>query len=256
MARRMPLKLRKKGFISSDHRIAGLSVSPALNVSVYEDDLHGLQFVLVLSLHPKLAAFIMAPPQRHNVPRFEYQILRGNEIRLLQIRPSSPLKRDQTMSDSPIYCDLHHFPLVEPASSGNLVARLANTKSTWDISAHELGFRIVGKPKRYKSVFLKLKEVLSKNKGRHSAINGRFPWGDYVALSYTWGNADEISEIFINGKPIKVRPNLECALRVLREKGPIRAGMKVWIDALCLNQMDMDEKNAQVPRMREIYQRA
>ncbi|PMD53636.1 uncharacterized protein K444DRAFT_700269, partial [Hyaloscypha bicolor E] len=94
------------------------------------------------------------------------------------------------------------------------------------------------------------------NLARRSAVNGRFPWGDYVALSYTWGNTDETSEIVVNGKPVKVRPNLECALRVLREKGPIRAGMKVWIDALCLNQMDTNEKNAQVPRMREIYQRA
>jgi hypothetical protein len=170
----------------------------------------------------------MARPQRHDTLWFHYQTPRGNEIRLLQIHPSSRSKRDRNMSDSPIYCDLHHFPLVEPAPSGNLVARLAKTMSTWDISAHELGFRIVGKPKKYKSVFLKLKEVLSMNKARRSAINGRFPWGDYVALSYTWGTTDETSEIVVNGKPVKVRPNLECALRVLREKGPIRAGMKVW----------------------------
>jgi hypothetical protein len=87
-------------------------------------------------------------------------------------------------------------------------------------------------------------------------VPGRFAWGDYVALSYTWGDPKETREIFVNGKSVQVTVNLEAALRVLRGKAPVKAGLKLWIDALCINQEDNDEKEVQVKRMADIYQRA
>ncbi|KAF1978376.1 heterokaryon incompatibility, partial [Bimuria novae-zelandiae CBS 107.79] len=87
-------------------------------------------------------------------------------------------------------------------------------------------------------------------------VPGRFDWGDYVALSYTWGDPKETREIVVNGKSVQVTVNLEAALRALRDKAPVKAGLKLWIDALCINQDDNDEKGVQVKRMADIYRQA
>ena len=183
----------------------------------------------------------MASIQAQDALRFPYEPLLGNEIRLLRIHPILP------SGDSRIHCDLHHFPLVEPASSGELSARLAKSKSSWHVSNQDLGFRVVGHTVQKKALSSKLKQLSLIRKAPRPNVQGRFAWGDFVALSYTWGYGEETSEIVINGKSVKVRLNLESALEHLRCKGPIRAGMMIWIDALCLDQMNTDEKNAQVP---------
>jgi hypothetical protein len=60
-------------------------------------------------------------------------------------------------------------------------------------------------------------------------------------------------EIWLNGQPKSVGANLYHALRALREIPEVRAGMPVWVDALCINQNDIDERNFQVKRMDSIY---
>jgi Heterokaryon incompatibility protein (HET) len=76
---------------------------------------------------------------------------------------------------------------------------------------------------------------------------------DYEALSYTWGPPTDLRSIFISGYEVKVRPNLEIALRYLRRPDE---GRTLWIDALSINQQDIAERNAQVPRMYTIYSKA
>jgi hypothetical protein len=61
----------------------------------------------------------------------------------------------------------------------------------------------------------------------------RFQWGDYEALSYTWGDDKRSGSIFVNGKLIPVQRNVENALRRLRALPETRHGMKYWIDAIC-----------------------
>ncbi|KAL1610779.1 hypothetical protein SLS60_002450 [Paraconiothyrium brasiliense] len=46
------------------------------------------------------------------------------------------------------------------------------------------------------------------------------------------------------------------ALVALRCKPWVKAGWKIWVDALCINQQDVLERATQVKRMREIYTRA
>jgi len=198
----------------------------------------------------------MAFPEGQETSRFQYEPLQGNEIRLIRICPSSSSGRGTTSWYSRIYCEVHHFPLVEPASSSDQLASLAKLKPSWDASNRNLRFRMKGHAAQKKSLFAGLKQLPWIKKIRRSTVNGRFPWGDYVALSYAWGDSDETCEIFVNGKPFAVGWNLSCALRMLREKGPIRAGVLIWVDALCIDQTNTDERNLQVPRMREIYQRA
>lgn len=76
---------------------------------------------------------------------------------------------------------------------------------------------------------------------------------DYEALSYTWGELTDLRSITMGGHIVEVRSNLEIALRYLRSQNETRT---LWIDAVCINQEDIAERNAQVPRMYTIYCKA
>lgn len=67
----------------------------------------------------------------------------------------------------------------------------------------------------------------------------RYYWGDYMALSYAWGDAIPETSITINGRLFKVRENLAAALRKVREQPESKRGMWLWVDALCINQDDL-----------------
>ncbi|KAL5407035.1 hypothetical protein PMIN04_011845 [Paraphaeosphaeria minitans] len=77
----------------------------------------------------------------------------------------------------------------------------------------------------------------------------RFTWGDYTAISYMWGSPEDTKTITINGMPVTVGENLAVALDCLRSS----LVDKVWIDAICINQDDIDERNAQILRIRDIF---
>ncbi|PTB65738.1 HET-domain-containing protein [Trichoderma citrinoviride] len=72
----------------------------------------------------------------------------------------------------------------------------------------------------------------------------------YEALSYTWGDENDRREIAVNGYIVDVTVNLYSALRRLRLENETRV---LWIDALCINQTDLDERSQQVQLMRSIY---
>lgn len=83
----------------------------------------------------------------------------------------------------------------------------------------------------------------------------RYVWGDYAALSYVWGPQDPASmrDIVVNNKVIRVGCNLEAALRAMQDSTELRAGLKLWVDSICINQNDIMERSHQVRRMRAIY---
>lgn len=88
-------------------------------------------------------------------------------------------------------------------------------------------------------------------------LRPRFTWGDFLALSYVWGDDVACHAILLNGKKFMVRANLLEALRRLRNSVEVKkAKLKVWVDAICINQGDMDERAFQVQNMRTIYGRA
>lgn len=72
----------------------------------------------------------------------------------------------------------------------------------------------------------------------------------YEALSYTWGDLDNVTEILLGQRRFKVTTNLEIALRYLRHEKEART---LWVDAICINQADLEERSQQVLLMREIY---
>lgn len=77
----------------------------------------------------------------------------------------------------------------------------------------------------------------------------------YVALSYVWGNDEPSHPILIDGQVVQVRQNLHdflirCASST---HSNLLHGQKLWIDALCIDQQNIPERNHQVRRMNEIY---
>lgn len=80
------------------------------------------------------------------------------------------------------------------------------------------------------------------------------PFQRYTSLSYVWGDTVDPSYIILNGeKRFAVTRNLHGALKALRSASE---GMCLWVDALCINQADFEEKKVQIGLMRRIYQQA
>ena len=102
---------------------------------------------------------------------------------------------------------------------------------------------------------------------------------EYDALSYTWGNEEATQKILLRTsqepttgtgrtrfrsaaqktiprKRFYIRPNLEDALRLFRDTTDKREDLQLWIDAICIDQANIEEKNKQVARMAEIYSKA
>lgn len=81
----------------------------------------------------------------------------------------------------------------------------------------------------------------------------------YEALSYCWGNQADKLDIYITpdaetpadqGEVLSVTASLKPFLYRTRVRGQPRT---LWIDSICINQSDTNEKDIQVERMRDIY---
>jgi hypothetical protein len=77
----------------------------------------------------------------------------------------------------------------------------------------------------------------------------RYP-RDFEALSYTWGSSDRTHYTICDGREMMVTANLHAAL--LRLRRPFEPRM-LWIDAVCINQEDLEEKTQQLNMMEHIY---
>ncbi|KAF7514603.1 hypothetical protein G7054_g15168 [Neopestalotiopsis clavispora] len=80
---------------------------------------------------------------------------------------------------------------------------------------------------------------------------------EYEALSWCWGVDEPMYAVRIEDGEvtfkIKVKRELALALKHLRHPHKART---LWIDAICMNQNDPDERNHQVQMMSRIYTRA
>ncbi|XXG98395.1 hypothetical protein Hte_004718 [Hypoxylon texense] len=101
------------------------------------------------------------------------------------------------------------------------------------------------------------------------------PVTKYLAVSYTWGDASIRRTINIDGVEISVPINSEIALRNLHNPTAIQYRLessehaalasdavmedgvcRVWLDAVCINQDDLQERAQQVGLMRDVYSKA
>jgi len=75
----------------------------------------------------------------------------------------------------------------------------------------------------------------------------------YDALSYVWGDATKLTPLQINGQTLMVTLNLRTALLNIRQ---LDQPCTLWVDAVCIDQANVLERNHQVSIMDEIYRRA
>ena len=80
----------------------------------------------------------------------------------------------------------------------------------------------------------------------------------YLALSYACGDPTNTRAILLHGVPVQVYRNLESALRHIRLILTTAHDLAtpLWIDAVCIDQSDGQEKSIQVRTMASIYKRA
>ncbi|KAF2460245.1 heterokaryon incompatibility protein-domain-containing protein, partial [Lineolata rhizophorae] len=75
----------------------------------------------------------------------------------------------------------------------------------------------------------------------------------YEAISYAWGDPSKTQTIIVDGRPYATTTKV---LEILRGMASPESSRLLWIDAVCINQDDLDEKATQIPLMSKIYCRA
>jgi len=75
----------------------------------------------------------------------------------------------------------------------------------------------------------------------------------YEALSYIWGSEKKPKSITVNDQNLQITQNLYTVLQRLQDHLCSRI---IWIDAICINQANEEEKEKQIPLMAEIYAKA
>ncbi|KAF9881730.1 hypothetical protein CkaCkLH20_00876 [Colletotrichum karsti] len=76
----------------------------------------------------------------------------------------------------------------------------------------------------------------------------------YKALSYAWGASEPVTELKLRGgQSLQLNQTLSDLFGQLKT---LQASWTLWIDALCINQKNDEEKSSQVQLMRRIYSAA
>lgn len=79
------------------------------------------------------------------------------------------------------------------------------------------------------------------------------PLRDYICLSYCWETTVQDAAILCDGYRFSVTRNLYRALQSLRKP---TANLLIWIDQICINQEDYQERSHQVSIMKDIFSHA
>ncbi|KAM0327225.1 hypothetical protein ACHAQA_006360 [Verticillium albo-atrum] len=72
----------------------------------------------------------------------------------------------------------------------------------------------------------------------------------FTALSYTWGTSRRSQKITVNDEIQYITFNLDRALRTLRSE---TESLILWIDSLCIDQSNVEEKTQQVALMHDLF---
>lgn len=75
----------------------------------------------------------------------------------------------------------------------------------------------------------------------------------YEALSYTRGTSQNTKSILIDDRELRITANCHMALEQLRDSFIERL---LWVDAICINQSNKNEREKQVRIMAEVYCKA
>jgi hypothetical protein len=182
------------------------------------------------------------------------------ELRTLTIHPLEEGAHD----DALIHCTLEHIRLDAATTEGNNAHGMAREESdrSWPEIYRSWDERTIFERRRHPFVRERVRAGslmpvhVDFKASQTQNPSWRYSWGDYAALSYVWGSPTPAHTIQINGEPFSVGDNLYHALRQLRRSRRIMQGLRMWIDAICINQDDVAERSREVARMRDIYAHA
>jgi hypothetical protein len=188
---------------------------------------------------------------------YQYAPLRDNEIRLVSLLPASA-------DDSRIRVDITHVPLAaqptHPRERLSMKQLQASLGDGWEV--HEtVDGRFLFR-NRSDDDILETHPNPQQTPETYAPPSSIAPaFGvSYEALSYTWGSLDCLESIEVRATAdgdakepdgiLRVGQNLACALRHLRLRDDSRT---FWIDSICINQANLEERGSQVARMGQIY---
>lgn len=85
---------------------------------------------------------------------------------------------------------------------------------------------------------------------KHCDINDLL---EFEAISYVWGDQVFPARIWCDSRVARITPSLYQALKRVHLATTTRT---IWVDALCINQHDPNERSRQVQLMQHIYRNA
>lgn len=188
----------------------------------------------------------------HTLPGYRYLPLRGDEIRIIILEPGQ--------QNDDLELRITHENLPEADSGDTLLRRTSrqDVASTLPLGweAHQTpegrwfywtGREILYAESDARSAYLDAEMVV-----RHDQSAQASP--HYEALSYTWESNVRDRAVLVAGSwlqsALSVTASLDAALRQLRHPSESR---RLWVDALCINQQDLDERATQVVRIGRIF---
>ncbi|RSL47808.1 hypothetical protein CEP54_013213 [Fusarium duplospermum] len=202
------------------------------------------------------AKTISAPLVRHAVANTvqDEDVWNIMEEQLWKYNPNYPPNQQEVPSIEVFTAAL----IVEAQSPKNTIPNEANPLATsCIISSHSVYDRL---PLNQGGMLIRLLELLPADTAEPVMCNlvvaNMLDNPLYEAVSYTWGaGASPTHEVAVqvNNVRFQVTPNLHACLLALRHRGASRT---LWVDAICINQKDDDEKSEQVARMASIYSSA
>ncbi|KAI0418246.1 heterokaryon incompatibility protein-domain-containing protein [Xylaria grammica] len=178
------------------------------------------------------------------------------EIRLLTLLPGS--------HDAPLIGTISHVPLKPPVERGTLRLNLEELKKSlppgWMIGETFEGRYIFWVAKTEQTFWHHPDPTV--NAALYEGFTDDTPHDfkpQFEALSYVWGSLEDAESLELrqdgsdSGVSVSISRNLGVALRHLRNPSSPRV---LWVDAVCIDQSNIPERNAQVPRMSVIYKLA
>ncbi|KAK0613953.1 heterokaryon incompatibility protein-domain-containing protein [Immersiella caudata] len=187
------------------------------------------------------------------LPDYAYEKLQGHDIRLITVIPGR--------HDDDIHVEITHVPL--PTQEDVEVPRLTLEELRGTLPSGWNAFQTVGGRFLFKhkdtpeSTWTHPSKNFNpalyiKSTGEHATFEP-----NYEAISYEWGSQNQQTEtLYVDGSKttkLHIRQNLASAIRHLRYSNKTRT---LWTGAVCINQLDLAERGAQITRMADIYRLA
>ena len=147
----------------------------------------------------------------------------------------------------------YHIDNLSPGISSQDVA--ASSKLYSQLNRRKREFRLLklhpGVAQQEIRASLVVSRVALVSQTRSRIFSRRTKWhSQYEAISYCWGDPRQRTAVRLNKQTIEVPISAVEALRQFRLHDRDRL---LWIDAVCINQSDIDERSSQVAMMGDIY---